>query len=663
VRRAAFGLCGVTLVAAALVRYPPERPVPLPPGLLGWPDGRKLAAVLLALAGLLALDLAAYAAGRPLHRRLRPAQPPSLPAWLEQMALGFLALAGGALALAALHALYAPLITGVVVALAGAGGFLAWRDGRHVAGRPTRGGWLIAGGAFVLLVSPLLAAWVPDYGWDAFTYHLALPERYLFRNRIVVSPLLPHSAFPQTVEMLYLVALSLGSGALAKLIHLQFGVLTALAVYAMARAVSRRAGLLAVIILVADPLLDWELTVAYNDLAAAFFALLAAAALAEWRRTETPEDLRMAAILAGACVSVRYPAAVVPAAMAALLALAPPWRGWRPRWTACATFAGIVALVLSPWLLRNLVFTGNPISPAAQSLFHAPGHEYFAPVAIAQSVVHARVVGMGRGLDDLLLLPVNLTLRARVGDYVGFGFRIGVLYVVGLLAFLLTRTGRPAAAAATGLTLAGLVTLLWFFTVQEPRYLLPALALVAIAGGVGLDAVLAGGRRVQALVGLVLLVALVHTQWSAALLLPWRYGYALGSLSVQTLEAQEPALAIVPALRRAMAVGDRLLLVYEPRGFFYRGLDYVPAAPPEVMQLVHEAASPEVLRDRLTSLGVTHVLVNVNNASRYPTWYVDGYGPPDHERALARLDAFLARHTLPVLEGRRVLVRRLKPAP
>ena len=42
-----------------------------------------------------------------------------------------------------------------------------------------------------------------------------------------MTPLFPHSAFPQTVEMLYLLALSLDSGTLAKLIHLQFGVLTA----------------------------------------------------------------------------------------------------------------------------------------------------------------------------------------------------------------------------------------------------------------------------------------------------------------------------------------------------------------------------------------------------------------------------------------------------
>src|SRR5207247_9158086 len=164
------------------------------------------------------------------------------------------------------------------VAFAAAGAALAWRERGRLPGRPTRRGWLVGAGAAALLVSPFLAAWVPDYGWDAFAYHLALPERYLFRDRIVVTPLFPHSAFPQTVEMLYLIALSLDSGALAKLVHLQFGALTVLGVFATARTASVRAGLLAVAILAADPLSNWDAAVAYNDLAAALFAVLAGAA-------------------------------------------------------------------------------------------------------------------------------------------------------------------------------------------------------------------------------------------------------------------------------------------------------------------------------------------------------------------------------------------------
>ena len=663
-KHAAFGVAGALLVAAAIARYPPDPSLAALPG-WSWPAAGKAAAVLASCAALLALDLAAYAVGRGLHRLARPGAPPSLMAVLERLALGFLGLAAVTLGLSALRALHVAVIAGVVGAAAIAGAAVAvgdarsaWRARPRPPGPPSRAAALFAGGAALLLVSPFLAAWLPDYGWDAFAYHLALPERYLFRNRIVVTPLFPHSAFPQTVEMLYLLALALGSAATAKLIHLQLGVLAALAAFAMARSASPRAGLLAVGILAADPLFNWELAVAYNDLAACLLALLAAAAFDEWRRTGDRGALRMAAVLAGGCVAVRYTAGVVPLALAVLVWIGSR-RSPREKVAATAVLAALGALVLSPWLLRNLVATGNPFSPAAQSLFHAEGHEYFSPPALEQSLAFARGVGLGRGLDDLVLLPVNLTLRARVGDYAAFGFRVGVLYLVGVLAFLVFARGVPL--ARTCAALAALVALAWFFTFQEPRYLLPALCLLAVAGGIGLDAALPRRREAAALLWLVPLAALVHTQWTAALLLPWRYGYALGGLSVAAFEAQDPALALAPFLRRTLGPGDRLLPVHEPRGFFFRGLDYVPSSAPELMHLVHESPTPDALAARLRGLGVTHLLVNPGNAARYRRWFVEGYGPEDDARAHARLEAFLARHTVPLAERQGVTVRRMIP--
>ena len=271
-------------------------------------------------------------------------------------------------------------------------------------------------------------------------------------------------------------------------------------------------------------------------------------------------------------------------------------------------------------------------------------------------------MGTGRDALHLALLPLNATLRVREGFYETFGFRMGVMYVVGVIAWLLGRAWRSAPASATAMKLAGLLTLLWFYTFQEPRYLLPALGLMAAGGGVGLDLLIPRRRSAWGTLWLVPAAAVVHTQWNAALLLPYRYGYALGRLEVRGFESQEPALAVVPALRQLLGRGDRLLPIYENRGFFYRGLDYVTVNWPELMMIVHQSPDPRAFADRLAALGVTYVLVNPNNISRYRTWFVEGYGPQDHERDLVRLEAFLARHTTPVMEDRGVIVRRLKPA-
>jgi hypothetical protein len=506
---------------------------------------------------------------------------------------------------------------------------------------------------------------MPDYGWDAFTYHLALPERYLFENRIVVSPLFPHSAMPLTVEMLYTLVLAVDPGPAAKLLYAEMGALAAAVAASLAARHSWRAGALALVVLAADPLFNWELGVAYSDLGATLFALLAFAALQDHLAAREPAALRLCAVFAGACVATRYTAAAVPLTVVGLL-----WRSplpGRQKWRDSIVIAALSALVFSPWLARNLVITGNPFAPALQRLFYAPGQEYFDAQALNQQVAFVRAVGFGRGVDDLLLLPVNLTLRARSGDYDAFGFRVGPLYVAGLAAALALGAARRSPALRGVLPALGVMTLAWFSTSQEPRYLVPALGLAAVASGVGLDALLSAcaawrPRAVGRLAWAIPLAALAHTQVETLARLPYVYGYALGRLSVEDFRRQDPALVVADRLRAVLGTGDRLLLVYEPRGFFFQGLDYVFAHYFELMQLIHRAGDPETLTAELRGLGVTHVLLNTENVARYRTVEVPGYGDRELDQDLQLLGLLLQRRSTPLLAHRGVIVRRMDRA-
>jgi hypothetical protein len=141
--------------------------------------------------------------------------------------------------------------------------------------------------------------------------------------------------------------------------------------------------------------------------------------------------------------------------------------------------------------------------------------------------------------------------------------------------------------------------------------------------------------------------------------LPYHWGYAVGALSVEGFEAQEPALVAARRLRPLLGARHRLLLVYEPRGFFFRGLDYVVSYYFDVMQQIHRAGDAESVAILLRELGVTHVLVNSNNVARYGTVEVPGYGSADLDRDLAVLQAVLQRRSTPVLAERGVFVRRM----
>ena len=662
---------GLALVAAHAWLHPPARDLVADGAPLGLAVG-KLAAMLQALATLAAIDLAALAIGTPLWRRLRPAPQPLVASLPPRLALGLLVLANAVLALAALHLLIEPALAALVavpIAVAAPAALRALRA-RPASSRPRRRSiaWIaLAAVAAVVAAGPLLDAFVPRYGWDALTYHLSVPERYLWGHKIWFTRFSLYSAFPLDVEMLYALGMGLGSAAVAKLVNLQFGVLALWTLALLGRRASPRAALFAVAIVLADPLFAWELGVAYTDLAGGLYALLAFDALVDAAPALDGRALARLAIFGGACVAIRLPALLVPAALTLTLAVAAHGRGARALGRAVAVVAAGVAVEMAPWLLRTAAFTGNPLAPAWQPR-SAP---YFDPKVVAQMLALSRSIGIGHGLSAIVSLPWRLFVASRPGVYSGgFGFDVGPLYLGALVAALvaaltiaeLRRDPRFRAALAT----AGLIAAGWFYTSQEARYLVPALLLVALAGALALDALAARADRgaVRALVWALPVAAVAVTQAPRLASLPARLAVALGPLSPDEYEEAEAAPRLAARLRQSLPPDARVLLVLESRSFYFRGLDFIPYHPLEgspVLDLVHDAADARALRCELAALGVTHVVVNLEQTRRFHPVPIAGYGAAEYTADLGRLRRFLDEWAEPMAREGGVVAARLRP--
>jgi hypothetical protein len=84
---------------------------------------------------------------------------------------------------------------------------------------------------------------------------------------------------------------------------------------------------------------------------------------------------------------------------------------------------------------------------------------------------------------EFLSAPWNVTLRNTAHLYFGsFGFQIGPLDLIGLGACLLLGWKLVDPGARLALQAAFLLAAAWFWTGEEARFILPALALVALAG-------------------------------------------------------------------------------------------------------------------------------------------------------------------------------------
>ena len=601
--------CGAVLLGLHVQRYPVTGSVDT--AAFALPDVTKLMAMLRALAWLALINFSAWSFGSLAETRLPLPKVLSDLRFVFRMGVGLALIAFGVLLLASLHLLLAPafallLLTPVVLQA-----LHWWLHARHEQNRLWRPSVLVSWAMLayaLLLVNAYFHVWGSDLGWDALTYHLSFPARYLAENGVVMTPFSHLSGYIVNTQMLYLLALALDGDGLAVLINFEFGLLTITTVSLLASRVSQRAALLAPLFLLADPLFQYELGWAYADLSLAFYATLAGAAFSAWLNDDRDtRALSIAGVCCGLACATRYLGASVGLALVVLAWLPPRHRKIRENLRASALLAVLSALVMLPWLIRNAALTGNPITPLLQSLFHAAGAEFIPPIVMEQNAGFLRFVGMGRDLPALFALPWNLVINSEPGTYKdSFGFQIGPLYVVGVLAALVVTAARRHSLVSALAKVALIYTILWFYAFQEARFLLPIFPMLAVVGAVGFDR----AARLAAPWGRVLLglpvLAVLFAQLSMLPSLPREYRTALG-LSQADGQTERGAVAAATYLRSTMRDDDRLMLWLEERAYLFRGLDYIPyhiGSGSPALALVHSYPHGEALRCALVEMGV-----------------------------------------------------------
>ncbi len=199
----------------------------------------------------------------------------------------------------------------------------------------------------------LVGALSPPFEYDELEYHLGVPSEYLKASQIVGLPHNFYSNLPQLTEMLYLLAMVARSDIAAKLLHWSFGLLSALAVYAVAgRFWTRRVAMTAVALFYCVPFVQDLSQTARIDLATTFFATLAFGALLD------EQLLWLGAMMTGCAVATKWtavPVVLLPATVFVALGC----RSLRRP----SVFCLLSSVFVLPWLIKNWLLTGNPIFP------------------------------------------------------------------------------------------------------------------------------------------------------------------------------------------------------------------------------------------------------------------------------------------------------------
>ena len=262
---------------------------------------------------------------------------------------------------------------------------------------------------FLVFILTFIFCLVPPSGndYDSLVYHLAAPMQYLMAGGIHVLPYDHHTFFPFTMEMLYLCGLQLSGPVLAKLFHwlmLLLGCLTILAIGNQLK--SRCNGLWAAVIFVSLPLVLFEATTAYIDLALIFFSLLAFLCFFNWLEDREIKWLAWCGIFCGFCLGIKYSGVFIAFFIGLwLLGTMAKRRQWQ--------FAGIGIFLF--WMIaaggfcyaKNAVLTGNPVYPFAYSIFGGKG--WTQQMATAYEA-DQHEFGYGRKPLDWVMLPWRFSM-------------------------------------------------------------------------------------------------------------------------------------------------------------------------------------------------------------------------------------------------------------
>ncbi len=269
------------------------------------------------------------------------------------------------------------------------------------------------------LALSLLVATVPPgvlwaeeaFGYDVLEYHLQVPKEYHIRGQITYLPHNIYSNFPMNAEMLYLLAMTLKedpieASVLAKLLNVLLGVLFVLSAWVIGREYHPTAGVVCALLAGSAPWLMFLCGIAYVENGMLFFGMLSAACLCLYdkprHRVRSSWRLALlAGLFAGLSCGFKYTAVVMIAGplFVMLCALSAGKevgnnggasryegpRGLQPRRTrtkpaarkrlqvVCHPLLFVLGALVtfSPWLIKNIAMTGNPVFPLAYSLFGA----------------------------------------------------------------------------------------------------------------------------------------------------------------------------------------------------------------------------------------------------------------------------------------------------
>lgn len=473
----------------------------------------------------------------------------------------------------------------------------------------------------------LVAALVPPVYYDIVSYHYAAPGQYMMANRIFFVPENLHASVPFTMEMLYMLGLSLRGPILANLINGVFGIMAGLAVFSLAsRAIGRRGAFVAAAVFQSSASVMELSVLATSDIGVTFYAILTVICLDRWSVSNERRWIAAAGVACGLAMGCKYPALLMAfgASLSAILLHA--------RRTGCdrrdlirdtLTFAATALLVFSPWAVKNLLHTGNPLYPFFPSLF---GGFELRPEGLRQLFAEGRhVVLTIENLPRILAAPLLLLHSYQWQDSQiaeGFGYAFSIFVPIALA------LRDKSAPVRFLLSWAIPYLFLWMVSTSMVRFFIPNIAILCVVVAYAFERIEAWKFPARVFARALLISAIFFSFYSFVWLNPMTRAQLIAGFSskgrADFLDRYYPLVDTARFVNQSLPSGAKLLFVGESRGFYFERPFVAPSAHDvnPIEEIVTSAGDETGVAEAILAQGITHIVYSAGELRRFETQYL-----------------------------------------
>ncbi len=480
-----------------------------------------------------------------------------------------------------------------------------------------------------LISSIAILSCVPPVSKDALTHHLAVPKLYLNHGGIYEIPSLEFSYYPMNIDLLYMIPLYLGNDILAKYIHFIFALLTGWLIFDyLKRTINNLSALFGALLFLSIPIIVKLSVTVYVDLSLVFFSTASILFLLKWAEKDFQlKYLIISALSCGFALGTKYNGLIV----LFLLTLFIPFiyskyfqDSTRSQYRAIyygAFFLFISLLLFSPWLIKNFIWTNNPLYPLFDNWFNPANVDSIYSIGpFAQ-----RRMLYQESLWETLLIPLRIFFQGQDNNPRYFDGKLNpFLVILPFFAFYGRKNDPSELQREIKILFAfSILFLLFAFFMRDMRirYITPIIAPLVILSVFGLDKIYRFEKKEYSETSKKIRIGLVSMLVCFMLFLNARYiveqfryiaplSYISGRVGRdEYIEKYRPEHAVIQYANKNLSDNARILGIFIGNRGYYSDREVVFFNVKLFRKTIDSAVSAERLLYDIKNKGISHLII------------------------------------------------------